>query len=61
MDAPLFGLVDGNNFYASCERVLDPLAMGVLQGTFKEHDAVRGEVRDGALVLTAAAASEVAG
>ena len=42
-------------------RVLDPLAMGVLQGTFKEHDAVRGEVRDGALVLTAAAASEVAG
>lgn len=28
MDAPLFGLVDGNNFYASCERVFDPRLRG---------------------------------
>lgn len=28
MDAHLFGLVDGNNFYASCERVFDPRLRG---------------------------------
>ncbi|TBV69774.1 Y-family DNA polymerase [Pseudoxanthomonas winnipegensis] len=28
MDASLFGLVDGNNFYASCERVFDPRLRG---------------------------------
>lgn len=24
----MFGLVDGNNFYASCERVFNPLLRG---------------------------------
>jgi ATP-dependent Clp protease ATP-binding subunit ClpB len=32
-------------------RVLDPLALGVLQGEFSEGDLVRLEVENGALVL----------
>jgi ATP-dependent Clp protease ATP-binding subunit ClpB len=33
-------------------RVLDPLALGVLQGEFKEGDVVHADVEDGGLVLT---------
>jgi ATP-dependent Clp protease ATP-binding subunit ClpB len=32
-------------------RLLDPLALAVLQGAFKEGDTVKVEVADGALVL----------
>jgi len=43
-------------------RVLDPLAMGVLQGTFKEGDEVHVEVEDGALAMRSRRVqSEVAG
>jgi hypothetical protein len=31
--------------------VLDPLALGVLQGEFKEGDLVRADVEKGSLVL----------
>jgi ATP-dependent Clp protease ATP-binding subunit ClpB len=34
-------------------RLLDPLALRVLQGDFKEGDAIRADVSDGQLVLTA--------
>ncbi len=32
-------------------RVLDPLALGVLQGDFKEGDVIRADVEKGALVF----------
>jgi hypothetical protein len=32
-------------------RLLDPLALAVLQGTFEEGDTVRADAKDGALVL----------
>ena len=28
MTQPLYALLDGNNFYASCERVFDPRLIG---------------------------------
>ena len=37
-------------------RVLDPLALAVLQGEFREGDAVRADVDRGDLVLRKAAA-----
>jgi ATP-dependent Clp protease ATP-binding subunit ClpA len=33
------------------KRVLDPLAIGVLQGDFHEGDVVRADVADGAITL----------
>ena len=41
-------------------RLLDPLALSVLQGDFKEGDAVRADVRDGQLVLAASREAGVA-
>ncbi len=41
-------------------RLLDPLALSVLQGDFKEGDAVRADVRDGQLVLAASRETGVA-
>jgi ATP-dependent Clp protease ATP-binding subunit ClpA len=32
-------------------RVLDPLALGVLQGDFKEGDRVRADVENGAITM----------
>jgi ATP-dependent Clp protease ATP-binding subunit ClpB len=41
-------------------RLLDPLALRVLQGDFKEGDAIRADVSDGQLVLTASREADVA-
>jgi ATP-dependent Clp protease ATP-binding subunit ClpB len=41
-------------------RLLDPLALSVLQGDFREGDAVRADVSDGQLVLTASRETSVA-
>jgi ATP-dependent Clp protease ATP-binding subunit ClpB len=41
-------------------RLLDPLALSVLQGDFKEGDAVRADVRDGQLVLAVSREAGVA-
>jgi ATP-dependent Clp protease ATP-binding subunit ClpB len=42
------------------KRLVDPLALGILDGRFREGDAVRADARDGELVLEAAAGEPVA-
>lgn len=42
----MIGLVDGNNFYVSCERIIDPSLEGKAVAVLSNNDGCGASVRD---------------